>query len=322
MNKELNFLMLFTSLFALTVITSCSKDQDDVLRENVIIKNKVNIIHARWEISHPDSKYASFEFNKNGNYIVIENDRSAVSKSSLTRGVSIFSSESFLLGNNKILAAKQKDAATRATDESNLESKPAHFGTYTLAENKIQLSGFGVLEAISVTTEEFIFVLIPEGTKKTEHYIARKVEELIPASNQADMLCRSWEIKKLTIIDNLMSEREKESYRKTDGPNWKEELENKINKEVVGRTIVLFSRTGTFLVIVSDGDESKLYAFDWTWRNKEETAFYYSWNRSYSFMQLTELTDTSLKMLEAYDYVETEFVPVNNYLWETDKEED
>jgi hypothetical protein len=320
MNKKLNFLMLFTSIFALTVMTSCSKDDessnsDDALTGDVLTKDNLNTINAKWEISAPNSIYASFEFHKDGNYIVTERDKNPVSTASVRSSASMSSSESFLFGNSKILGAKKKDVATRES-ESETNPSPIHFGTYTIEGNTMILSGFGVLEAVSVTTEKFAFALTLEGTEKKEEYVASKVAELIPASTRTDMLCRSWKIQEQTIIEDLVPADEKADYEDEYGVKWKEELQKELDEELLG-AIVLFSRAGTYLVLPV-GDESEPELAEWKWANEDETAFYYSWEnwdegenwREENIVQINELTGTIFKTVE-YGVVETELVPAN-----------
>jgi hypothetical protein len=62
-----NFQRILTVIFALTIIISCSKDENEV-KEPL----KKESISAKWLVNGT-TDYESFEFNKSGNYIIVKN---------------------------------------------------------------------------------------------------------------------------------------------------------------------------------------------------------------------------------------------------------
>ncbi|MDR3217953.1 MAG: hypothetical protein LBU22_03090 [Dysgonamonadaceae bacterium] len=285
MNTKRNFLMTLMSLFAMIVISSCDKNDDD--NGDTL----TNTISAKWEITDSNSAYASFEFNKDGNYIVIENE--TINKSYVTG-----KSKSSLFQNGKSLGTG--NIATRsASAESNLS--PIHYGTYKIEENRIILTGFGVIDVISITTEEFTFSFILEATGAKGVYVASKAKEPISASNRTDMFCRTWKAQKLSIDESLVPDVEKTYFINEFGENWKAGLEKSANEERVG-TIVLFSKAGTYLVLYTDGEAG---LSEWRWTNKEEKALYYSWDNweddwENNIVQINKLSDSTLEIQEEF----------------------
>jgi hypothetical protein len=227
--KNLIYLWVFAFGFALV---SCDKDKDKESDSGV----SVNTISAKWEISDSKSPYASFEFNKDGNYIVVENVGMNSKNLSKNSTVSLFENNS------------SKATITRSS-ESNLS--PIHFGTYKIEGNKIILSGFGLIEVISITAEEFSFSFTLEATGQKNSFVAGKSDEPISSSSRTDMFCRTWVVEKMTINGEL-------------------------DDDIIG-TVVLFSKAGTYLVLY-DGEEGEAGLAEWKWANTAETKFYYSWD--------------------------------------------
>ncbi|MDR3271938.1 MAG: hypothetical protein LBT29_00445 [Flavobacteriaceae bacterium] len=290
MNTKVRFLMTLMCVFAVIGVTSCSKENDDNDDGNTL----TNTINAKWEISGSNSAYASFEFNKDGNYIVVENE--AIKKSSVTGQL-----KSSLFQNSKSFVTS-KSATRSSTSDSNLS--PIHFGTYKIEGDKIILTGFGTLDVISITAEEFTFSFTLEATGEKGTYVASKAAEPISASSRTDMLCRTWKIQEISIDESLIPDEDKAYYIEVYGVNWKVELEKSMAEEIVGATI-LFSKAGTYLVLYVS-EEHAAGLSEWKWANKEETAIYYSWENweddweEDGIVQIKELSDTTLKMQEDY----------------------
>jgi hypothetical protein len=244
------------SLLATGIIFSGCNDKEDN-PTNVT----TNTISAKWEILDSKSPYASFEFNKDGNYIVVENDVATKSSTKASIRNSLFKSNSIKIQRT-------------SSSESNLS--PIHFGNYKIEGNKIILSGFGLIEVISISQEEFSFSFTLEATGVKNSFVASKSAEPISTSSKTEMLCRTWILNKV-VGDEEMSD------------------------EIAG-SIVLFSKAGTYLVLYGgEGGEAGLS--EWKWANKEETSIYYSWDNWQEDWQdnivlIKELSSTTLKIQE------------------------
>jgi len=240
MTKNLIYLLVFA--FGFTFV-SCDKDNNNESESDV----SVNTISVKWEISDSNSPYASFEFNKDGNYIVVERE-GASSKSSNT------SLKASLFKNNISKVASMRSSES----ESNLS--PIHFGTYQIDGDKIILSGFGLIEVINITAEEFSFSFTLAATGEKNGFVAQKSAELISSSNRTDMLCRTWYCEKVTATESALEEDA-------------ERIEELID-EMTGMSF-LFSKAGTYLCLYTNGEAGLA---EWKWANNEETKFYFSWD--------------------------------------------
>jgi len=200
MKKNLIYLLVFTFAFV-----SCKKDDDKV---------SVNKLSAKWEISDKNSPYSSFEFNKDGNYIVVANDVETSLRSSNT---SLKSS---------LFNKKTSNAKGLRSSESDSNLSPIHFGTYTIEGNKIILSGFGLIETISITAEEFTFSFTLKSTGEKNSFVASKSAEPISSSSRTEMFCRTWVLRNLTDVNGKELD------------YWGE------RNDIIG-SIVLFSKAGT-----------------------------------------------------------------------------
>ncbi|MDR2131054.1 MAG: hypothetical protein LBP56_07830 [Odoribacteraceae bacterium] len=276
------------SLFFPVLFSSCDNKKDEGPAFSPAT------ISAKWEITDPNSQYASFEFNKDGTYIVIEKEyyeqALALARGSAGRGTV----RTPLFGNFA------GNAATRSSSESNLS--PIHTGTYTIEGEKIILSGFGVLDVISITAEEFTFSFTLESASETEEYVANKAAEPISSSSRTDMFCRTWVIEKITIDESALSESDKEDYIQEYGPEWKKEVEEIETAEIAGG-IALFSRAGTYLIMYENEENSEAGLSEWKWANEEETTIYYSWdnwedNWEENIVKINDLKSNSLILQE------------------------
>jgi hypothetical protein len=279
-----NLIYLLSLIFAFSFV-SCNKDNNEDDSDV-----SVNTLSAKWEISDSKSPYASFEFNKDGNYIVVENDvETSVKSLSTSLRTSFFK--------NNISQAVR----TRSSEpESNLS--PIHFGTYKIEGNKIILSGFGLIEVVSITAEEFCFSFTLESTGEKDSFVAGKSDEPISASSRTEMFCRTWILDKMTIDVNSFSQEDIDDFKNEYGDNWKNILEQELTEENKG-ICVLFSKAGTYLVLY-DGEKGEAGLSEWKWANSQETRFYYSWDNwteedwSDNIVTIVDLKSTSLAVEE------------------------
>jgi hypothetical protein len=298
--KRILFLALL-GLVAAGAMTSCSNDDE----KNDDNNNRISTISAKWEVADASSPYASFEFCNDGSYIVVNRiDASISSKSSSVRATN------FLFQNPKL--TKTGNGQVQAVPlASNLS--PIHYGTYSINGNTITLSGFGLLEIISVTEEEFNFSFTLEKTGVAETYRANKVVLAISASSRTETFCKTWKLNKISIDETLVPENDKAFYELIYGENWKEIAIAEFENSFKG-LIVLFSKAGTYLVLY---DEEAGLA-EWKWANKEETAIYYSWDNwqdldyEEHIVPIIELTATSLKIVEGFYVEELVATQLNN----------
>jgi hypothetical protein len=251
MTKNLIYLLVFAFVFA---FASCDKGPSGGGSSSGV---SINAISAKWEILDSNSPYASFEFNKDGNYIVVENVE-AYWKSSGTN-----------LKNSLIKSLNFGNATTRISkSESGLSS--VHFGTYRIEGNKIILLDFGVINVITITDKEFSFSLTLDTTGETEDFVAGKSDEPIESTNRTDMLCRTWVLEKLTY-----------------------EGETFYSDAIT----VLFSRAGTYLVSYVYEGETGLSEWKWANSQETQLYYSWDnwtddWNNN--IVTITELTNTSL----------------------------
>ena len=279
---------LILSLFLVSTFLSCDKENDNG-EDNVV---SASTISAKWEISNKNSPYASFEFNEDGNYIVVENVREAN-----LRSVSA-SLKSSLLRKN----ASKRISMRSSESESNLS--PIHFGTYKIEGENIILSGFGLIEVVSITSDEFSFSFTLESTGKKDSFVAAKSVEPISSSSRTEMFCRTWIGQKVTLDISNISQEDVNYYKEEYGENWKTQLEQEETDNFKG-VIILFSRAGTYLVLY-DGEAGEAGLSEWKWTNKEEVAIYYSWdnwedNYSTSIVIINQLNNNTL-VLQENDY--------------------
>lgn len=285
MNIRLHhFSRLLFSVALVSLVFSCKKDKTEETQ-----KTKIDHpIIGKWNIAKEDSPYLSFEFNEDGNYIVVVNQSS-------TGGGKVYldtKSRSTLLSREGL--AKSENA------KSNLS--PIHFGTYKIEGNKIILSGFGLIDIISLTEEEFHFSFTIQSTGEKLEYIADKTKEAISSSNKTDMLCRTWAIERVSIDRDNFSEEEIEMYEYAHGENWLQVMTATYNEAYKG-TIVLFSKAGTYMTYREGEDEANMA--EWKWTNQEENAFYYSWDNwqsdwESSVAEISELSNTGVVMEDIF----------------------
>jgi hypothetical protein len=266
---------------------SCSDDADDDGLTS-------STISAKWEISDPGSMIASIEFNKDGHYILVtrvedesaptvaRNSAAATARGAFFQGVASFT------------------APSRASGDSNLS--PVHFGTYKIEGDRIILSGFGVINVISIAEDEFTFSFTLTATGETGEYVASKAAAVISSSSRTEMLCRSWKLERVTVDESLIPEEEKQELIDEYGADWKAIIEQEETEEDAGM-IALFSRAGTYLVLYANEDEEEAGLSEWKWTSSAETAIYYSWYNwedewTENVVSVVELTKSTLKIQE------------------------
>jgi hypothetical protein len=271
-----SFFCIILIVFFVLVFTTC--DNGSTGNKNTI---STNILSGKWEVKDVSSRFSSFEFTKDGKYIVIENldhlSRS-VTKNSETNYPFIYTS------NYNI---NQLSKSVARNTQSNLS--PIHAGKYSINDNIITLEGFGILNIISFTVEEFNFSFKIEKTNETYEYKVARMEDVIHTSSQTEALCRSWKTEKI--------EHYKESGREVDVP------ENTVKTMIESLTeaTILHTKAGTYLVLYKDGNSGLA---EWKWVDDEEKAFYYSWNNwqenywQNCIVVIEELSSSYLKLSE------------------------
>ena len=280
MNKKVKFFMALMNFLIVVTLTSCN---NAIENESLIV-----LMNAKWEISDPNSDYSSFEFNRDGNFIVVEDRTNPTFRAGLSKEKSSFQQNSSRIG-------------TRASSDSKFS--PVHFGDFQINGNTINLSDFGTITVASITADEFSFSFTIESTGKIQTFTANKVKESISASKRTEIFCRTWIIHKVTIDEATLSETDKNWYVYQYGSEWKVEAE----KELIG-SIVLFTKAGTYLVSYAD-EELSPGLFWWKWGNEEESVIHFSENNwqnnwtEYGFSAI-ELSNTTLKMTDNGRYYE------------------
>jgi hypothetical protein len=284
MNKKVKILTALMSLFVAFATISCSSDNND---DN----NSQNIISGKWMITNSGSDYASFEFTSYGHYIVVENTPATTESSYAGKLKS-----SFMQKGNP--AAMRTSAETSSDTDSESNLSPVHHGTYTINGDVITLTGFGVLNIISITAEQFTFSFTLQENGETGEYTANLLAPPISESDRTKLMCRVWTVKDFDIDEDAMSDDDKEYYFNRYGPAWRDSLiQDEIDHGLLNAT-VLFSRAGTYLILYAKED-SEAGLSEWKWVNSEEKSWYYSWdnwqdNWDDNIVEIIELNKTSL----------------------------
>jgi len=245
--------------------SSSTNNNNDSTNDNNGADTK-KAISEKWEISDNNSPYSSFEFTTDNVYIVTENINHVSNK--------IHNSRSVLAKNSdENLTIRFSEVRAATPTGSNLS--PIHTGKYRIDGDNIILEGFGMLNIISLTAEEFIFSFKLENSGNAYEYHAEKAVNTVNESSRTDMLCRFWKFVKVS------------------NPDYKHQIGYG----------VLFSKAGTYLVTYKDGSAG---LSEWKWANKEETIIQYSWNnwQYYGTAQISELTATKLKLIDHFDPVD------------------
>jgi hypothetical protein len=187
--KPKSILFVWMLLSASVVFHSCKDDDDNNNEDDPKPSGLTDNISAKWEISDPNSRYISFEFNKDGNYIVVE-------RAATQRAAAATCTENRMASEtNAPFLAYTEENALRASQGDDFIT---HFGTYTVQNGQtLLLSGFGVFAIISITENELSFSVTLTGQTQAMQYNATKTEDSIAASTKTDLLCRTWLLVKL-----------------------------------------------------------------------------------------------------------------------------
>jgi hypothetical protein len=288
MKKHLfRFSSLLLGIALFSMILSCKKDKEETKQE---ITNP-NLI-GKWNISDKKSAYSSIEFTSDKDYIIVTNEEAGGGK--LNTGINLKTH----FGNT--LLSSFKNAKTNLSQ--------VHYGTFKMEGNKITLSGFGLINVISLTEEEFHFSFTIQSTGNTNEYVASKTKNPISSSTKTDLFCRTWIIEKVTMDIANLDEEEIEFYEDIYGPEWVSLLEEEIN-QIVG-SVVLFSKAGTYLVIIDD----EAFLSEWKWKNSSENEFYYShdnWEDDWLDNNITKIKELNNNKLVVS---ENEYTSDNEYI--------
>ncbi len=153
------------TLFLFTALTIFSCSNNDETTDN---NSMINDISAKWKTVN-NSTYISFEFNKDGNYIIV-----------------------------KSLAAGRNTQ----TETINL------FGEYEIInENTINLIDFGQIVFTEINNNEIQFSVKENDNEETVIFNGTK-EVKINDSTNTDLLCRSWKMNKVNGEDVVGTEYE------------------------------------------------------------------------------------------------------------------
>jgi hypothetical protein len=137
---------------------------------------------------------------------------------------------------NDVLLPVQK---SESETPSNLS--PIHTGKYRIDGSTIVLEGFGVLNIITFTSEEFNFSFKLEDSEVIYECRAVKQENKIASTTRTDMLCRAWKFGNVINPENGMP-------------------------DIVGG-VGLFTKAGTYLAMYPDGTAE---LDEWRWADAEE----------------------------------------------------
>jgi len=254
---------LILGLTFVTCLSSCNNDDDN---SSSAVPNTLTAdqIVGKWVISDSSSPYASFEFTEDGHYIVVEN----------TADTSSESAKSSLLKPENVKASGRLSAKSyysivipmpsfTSPNSTSSDNDTIHYGTYTIEGNTTILSGFGTIEEANIVNEDFEFSFTLEATGEGYDFAARQASPF-SSSAKTNLLCsKAWVIQRITVSGNP-------------GAYEYDYLNNGIYDFING-TIVLFSKTGSYLVLRNDEESTAVAALaEWRWTDGSETAFYYS----------------------------------------------
>ncbi|MDR3286775.1 MAG: hypothetical protein LBT27_04975 [Prevotellaceae bacterium] len=152
MKKTFNYFLILAAL--LLFATSCGSDNEGSAPLSA------STISAKWDVSS-QTNYASFEFNKDGNYIVVENP--TATSGNIT----------------------QAAAATEPT---------VHFGKYQITDNVVKLVGLGTMVVTGIVGSQINFNFATDANPELKlDYTAIKAPN-VANSAKTDLFCRTWKI--------------------------------------------------------------------------------------------------------------------------------
>jgi hypothetical protein len=161
---------------------SCKKDKEEEDPDAGTVS-----INAKWEISDAGSRYVSFEFNRDGNYIVVERSGAKSAAAGATdAGIHLVGEAC------PRFPAFPKEAAVRLPQA---ETSGTHFGNYTFQDKEtLVLSGFGRIRIVNMTAESLSFTLTLDGQTQVMEFHAAKAKNSIATSDKTALLCRTWQL--------------------------------------------------------------------------------------------------------------------------------
>ena len=283
-NKENILIQLsFALLISIAILSGCK--ESDTEEEELEVGNVPAFINAKWEISDPNSDFKSFEFNKDGNFIVVT--KAYENEYTFRSGTAIKSS---LNTNDNLFQRNNITLRTSALS-------PVHFGTYSIQGDTITLSEFGTINVISITAATFNFSFKLTSTGESWEFTTQ-THDPVTISSRTEMLCRSWKLDRVRLDFSYLDEETINYYEENFGEDWKEKEEKEANEET--GLIILFSKAGTYLIMYPGAIAG---LSEWKWVNNQETSFYYSWDNWYEGWQenvvyINELSNTTLKLQE------------------------
>jgi hypothetical protein len=249
-----HYIFLLASLALL--LPACEKNDsgdDEEFLEN--IDPEIAAISAKLDIDDPNSRYASFEFQTDGTYIVSEyvDDVAAQGLRLQTRSS---------LKGLKLPASPFLRTFDPMHPQLRAESRrmTIHVGRYSLEGSVIQLTDFGLIDKFTVTADEFSFSFKPDGSLESVEYVATKAP-VIHTSNRTNALCRMWQIENIGFNSTGMTSEMEAMYELMLGSGWQDALSellySMVSFELDGKTVTLcamLSKAGTYLSLFRDGD--------------------------------------------------------------------
>lgn len=139
-------------ILALTTFISCDKEDNspDAIKQETI--------SAKW-IVDGTSEFKSFEFNKNGNYIIVKKGSSVTGKSTVDGGEVVL------------------------------------FGTYEILDSEtLLLSNFGTIKITSINKDTMDYTITLEDSEKSVYTISVAKADELASSIKTEMLCRTWKL--------------------------------------------------------------------------------------------------------------------------------
>jgi hypothetical protein len=293
------------------IFTGCKKDSPKEEIDPVVAA-----ISAKWEISDLASRYASFEFQTDGTYIV-EEYVSSTSKSQILKLNTTVSLKDLKLPKTPFIRLHNNTQRITGTDDTRRIT--VHVGKYIIQGTVIVLTDLGMINEFAVNADEFSFTFKPNDALESVEYTGSKVNELA-TSDRTTLLCRMWIIDKIKVNNNGISSEIIEAYKLLFGDNWQNGMEEMlyemIHFELDGKRVslcVMFSKAGTYLSLFKDEDGNYFTEVSdnyigistvigkWEWLDKSETKI--KWEASSSetegsgTLEVTELSLSKFKVV-------------------------
>jgi hypothetical protein len=317
-NRKVAFAGAMRMMMAAALLfAGCDKNGPEEAEETEVIDPVVASISAKWNISDPDSRYASFEFQTDGTYIVAEYvDASQAQKTMQLSASSLADVQLPASPFYRLTAGGNRPAVTRAADTRQMT---LHVGNYAIQGTVIVLTDLGMIEQFAATADEFTFTFKPYGSLESVDYAATKSNTTVSDSKRTTLLCRMWEIEKIGINTGGMGSEMTQMYELLLGKDWEKGLESMLYEmvhfELDGRMVTLcgmFSRAGTYLSLFRDAEGNYFtevsdgwFAMstvigEWKWLDAKESRI--EWKQTGSFGMeggegVAEVTELSLTRL-------------------------